>query len=164
MDSLKTYLYHIWSLYYLCLQDHKNYKINFFAESTRRLTTETLETNYARVTYLWKVLIHFKWLNGQVKILPAKFEIFIDLAGKIKKIPNLADKIWKIQYLASKIWKIQDLASKIRKIQYLAGKIWKIQDLTTHHSLTRCRNSRRITHQLAGPPVVNLSQQKSWFV
>jgi len=67
-------------------------------------------------------------------VLPArfaKFEIFIDLAGKIKKIPNLADKIW--------------------KIQYLAGKIWKIQNPANHHSLTRCSNSRRITHQLAGP-------------
>ena len=30
------------------------------------------------------------------------------------------------------------------------GKIWKIHDLATHHSLTRCSNSRRITHQLAG--------------
>ena len=67
--------------------------------------------------------------------------MFIDLA--IKKIPNLADKIWKIQNPASKIW----------KIQYLAGNIWKIQDLAaaTHHSLTRCSNSRWITHQLAGP-------------
>ena len=37
------------------------------------------------------------------------------------------------------------------KIQYLAGKIWKIQDLATHHSLPHCSNSRRITHQLAGP-------------
>ena len=49
------------------------------------------------------------------------------------------------------IWKIQDLAGKIWKIQNYASKIWKIPYLATHHSLTRCSNSRQITHQLAGP-------------
>ena len=48
-------------------------------------------------------------------------------------------------------WKIQDLAGRIWKIQYIVGKIWKIQYLATHHSLPRCSNSRRITHQLASP-------------
>ena len=69
---------------------------------------------------------------------------------------SLLFTIWKIQDLGGKIWKIQDLAGKIWKIQYLAGKIWKIPDLATHHSLTRCSNSRQITHQLAGPGGVSL--------
>ena len=38
----------------LCLQD---YKIDFFCWKRKKLTTETLETNYARDTYLWKVFI-----------------------------------------------------------------------------------------------------------
>ena len=90
-------------------------------------------------------------------VLPARFatfEIFIDLAGKIKKIPNLAlpTRFGKFNILpATFAWKIQNAASKIWKIQDLAGKIWKIQDLATHHWLTRCSNSRRVTHQLAGP-------------
>jgi len=40
------------------------------------------------------------------------------------------------------------------KIQNPAGKIWKILEPATHHSLTRCSNSRQITHQLAGPLIV----------
>ena len=121
---------------------------------------------------LWNFSCKFDW---RVEL------VSLDLAGKIKKIPNLADKIWKIQDLAgkiwkfkilprqdlensrscwqdlensrscAKIWKIQDLAGKTWKIQNLAGKIWKIPDLATHHMLTRCSNSRQITHQLAGP-------------
>ena len=76
---------------------------------------------------------------GIFKILPARFEIFIHLAGKIKKIPNLA--------------------ARFGKFKILPARFGKIHDLATHHSLTRCSNSRRITHQLAGPygTTVNIS-------
>ena len=53
-----------------------------------------------------------------------------------------------------------NLAGKNLNFPNLAGKIWKIQDLATHQSLTRCSNSRRITHQLAGPQDITIIVKK----
>ena len=69
----------------------------------------------------------------------------------LEKIQKRAGKIWKIQELAGNIWRIQNPSCETRKIQDFAGKIWNFQYLVTHHSLTRPSNSRRMTHQLAGP-------------
>ena len=111
---------------------------------------------------LWNFSCKFDWrmelvsldLVGKIKKIPNlvnKIWKIQDLSGKIWKIQNPASKLWKIPDLAGKIWKIRDLAGKIWKIQNLDGKIWKIPDLATHHSLTRCSDSRQITHQLAFP-------------
>ena len=71
--------------------------------------------------------------GGELTRVSCKILNFLNLAVKYLNFPNLGGKIWKIQNPASKIWKIHDLA--------------------THHSLTRGSNSRRITHQVAGPRV-----------
>jgi len=67
------------------------------------------------------------------------------------QIQDLACKMLKIQELTRKMLKIQDLACKMLKIQELADKVLNYQDFVTHHMITHCCISRRITHQIGGP-------------